>query len=245
MALPPYAVLAAAIVVLSVANLLNNRYAPRVYMATSVVATGLLLGLLGLAGLGPSDAGLGWAAVGEGLWWGIALGGVVAAGYLVAAVLPVTRGVFLDRRVEQTGVATLAYQTLLRIPVGTVLLEEVAFRGVLYGLLTHCWGVVWATAASSAMFGLWHVLPARDLVRLNRAAGQWFATRAVLVVPVAVLATAVAGVVLCELRRRTGSLLPAFSVHWAVNALGYLTAFLVTRRAGRGQGGAGTAAARA
>ena len=46
------------------------------------------------------------------------------------------------------------------IPLGTVIPEEFAFRGVLWGLLRRSAGRGVATAVSSAMSGVWHVLPA-------------------------------------------------------------------------------------
>ena len=45
------------------------------------------------------------------------------------------------------------------MPLGTVLLEEVAFRGVLWGLLAHMDGPRVATLVSHSLFGLWHILP--------------------------------------------------------------------------------------
>ena len=48
------------------------------------------------------------------------------------------------------------------MPFGTVLLEEVGFRGALHGLLGRATAGT-ATAVSSALFGLWHVLPAIDM----------------------------------------------------------------------------------
>jgi membrane protease YdiL (CAAX protease family) len=51
-----------------------------------------------------------------------------------------------------------------------------------------------------------------------------------LIVVLGVLASALAGLVLCEVRRRTGSLLPAIGLHWAVNALGLLTAVVVRKK---------------
>lgn len=41
------------------------------------------------------------------------------------------------------------------------------------------------------------------------------------------LFTAAAGAVLCELRRRSGSLLAPMALHWATNALGYLAGYLI------------------
>jgi membrane protease YdiL (CAAX protease family) len=37
-----------------------------------------------------------------------------------------------------------------------------------------------------------------------------------------IASTFVAGVVLCELRRRSGSLLAPLGLHWATNGLGYV-----------------------
>ncbi|WP_246144257.1 CPBP family glutamic-type intramembrane protease [Actinacidiphila oryziradicis] len=42
-----------------------------------------------------------------------------------------------------------------------------------------------------------------------------------------VLFTALAGMVLCLIRLRADSFLPAMALHWAVNALGHLTSFLL------------------
>jgi membrane protease YdiL (CAAX protease family) len=50
-----------------------------------------------------------------------------------------------------------------------VVLEEVAFRGVLPALVDGGW---WrATLVSSALFGLWHVLPSLGMSSANAAAG--------------------------------------------------------------------------
>ncbi|MFI7415082.1 type II CAAX prenyl endopeptidase Rce1 family protein [Streptomyces sp. NPDC049627] len=46
---------------------------------------------------------------------------------------------------------------------------------------------------------------------------------------VAIAATAAAGVVLCELRRRSGSLLAPMALHWAVNGFGYACAWAAAR----------------
>ena len=48
-----------------------------------------------------------------------------------------------------------------------------------------------------------------------------------------VLFTGLAGVVFCELRRRSGSLLASAGLHWATNGLGVLTAASVWAWASR------------
>src|SRR5690606_21900446 len=58
-----------------------------------------------------------------------------------------------------------------QVPVGTVLLEEVGFRGALHAMLRRDHGQAAATAVSSALFGLWHILPSVDMARANPALG--------------------------------------------------------------------------
>jgi membrane protease YdiL (CAAX protease family) len=145
---------------------------------------------------------------------------------LVVGLVPATRVMFLDNRYHlPAGSAVLT--ALVVIPLGTVLVEEIAFRGVLAGLLRHHHGWWWATGTSSVLFGLWHILPSSSLNRHNRAAGAILGTGAdgqVAVIVGAVAFTALAGVVLCELRRRSGSLLASAGLHWASNAVGVLLA---------------------
>ena len=114
----------------------------------------------------------------------------------------------------------------MTIPLGTVVFEEVAFRGVLWGLIAHDHGTVWATCVSSVLFGLWHVLPALGLVRTNTALQRSpkGGRRIMLTVLGTVAFTTVAGIVFAELRRRSGSLVAPAGLHWATNGLGVLAA---------------------
>jgi membrane protease YdiL (CAAX protease family) len=101
----------------------------------------------------------------------------------------------------------------------------VAFRGVLLGMVNRHRGAVWASITSSVLFGLWHILPSLRLAEANSAIGAVLGTDLVgqvLAVLGAVGFTAVAGLLLCELRRRSGSLLAAAALHWATNGLGLL-----------------------
>ena len=153
------------------------------------------------------------------------------AGYLLALALPATRAAFADERAARLSAAALAWFALVRVPLGTVLLEEVGFRGVLWGLLTRRRGTKWATVLSSVAFGAWHGLPSLGLTSGNAAAaafGTGAAGRAGAVLA-ALAGTTVAGVVLCELRRRSGSLLAPAGLHCATNSLGYLFAWATAR----------------
>ena len=144
----------------------------------------------------------------------------------MGAALPLTRSVFRNSRYD-FGWGHAALTAFVLIPVGTVLFEEVAFRGVLWGLLRRRHGTWVATSVSSALFGLWHVLPslglAADDQAIGAAVGSGSSGQAVSVLGT-VLFTGLAGVVFCELRRRSGSLLAPAGLHWATNGLGVLAA---------------------
>src|SRR5207248_6905605 len=81
---------AAAVALLVLANVLNNRLAPHWYLLTSLGTTALLLGLYAWAGAPWADAWL-CGRVLRGAVWGLVLVALVALVYLVAALLPATR----------------------------------------------------------------------------------------------------------------------------------------------------------
>ncbi|MFI6798846.1 CPBP family intramembrane glutamic endopeptidase [Streptosporangium canum] len=161
------AVLAGAVAVLATANVLNNRVAPRLAPLTSAAATCALLALARRSGLSWSELGFHRGA--RGLRIGGALASAVAGVYAVGIAVPATRRFFRDERALSLSRARALEEALLQVPVGTVLLEEVGFRGVLHALLTRSHGPRTATAVSSALFGLWHVLPAIDMMAANPA----------------------------------------------------------------------------
>ncbi|WP_244181793.1 CPBP family intramembrane glutamic endopeptidase [Streptomyces curacoi] len=223
-----------AVAVLAVANLLNNWLArsPGMYVVVCVTATAVLLLIARWDGLTWADLGLDAAGLRRGLRWGPVLVGVVLLVLLLLLAVPAGREAFDDSRAADLSVGQVLWVTLVRVPLGTVLLEETAFRGVLWAMLRRRHGTAWATAVSSLLFGLWHLLPSRGLNRSNAAVGSVFGDDPAGVAPtvaLAIAATAAAGVVLCELRRRSGSLLAPIALHWAVNSLGYVFAWAASR----------------
>ena len=117
----------------------------------------------------------------------------------------------------------------VRIPLGTVLLEEVAFRGALPAVFAKQMSTFRAVVIASALFGLWHVLPSLGGGAANAAIADVVggdAAGTALRVAVTVVSASVAGVVLCWLRLRSGSLLAPILAHWTVNGLGVIVAVL-------------------
>lgn len=222
-------------VILAAVNV-ANKYGPS---GTGLVAgplVALVLVLLGRrAGLTWHDLGLSRRTLLPGLRWALGSVAVVAVVYAIGAAIPFTRPAFQDVRYHLHLSAALL-TAFVMVPLGTVLLEEVAFRGVLMGLVNRHRGAVWASVTSSVLFGLWHILPSLRLNSANEAVGSAFGTGVtgqVLAVAGAVGFTAVAGLLLCELRRRSGSLIAAAALHWATNGLGLLiTAGLAAVRLG-------------
>jgi membrane protease YdiL (CAAX protease family) len=215
--------IAAVLVLLTAANVWVHLGPRRAHLLTQPVAGVLLLALGRRAGLSWADLGLAVGAAGVGVLVGVLCAILLAAGCALALAMPALRGAFLDTRYD-VGLRSALRIAVVEIPLSTVLLEEIAFRGVIWGLLAVEQGPVAATAVSSALFGVWHVLPALDLARTSTAIGgrgvSW--RRTVTVVGATVLGTAAAGVLLAELRRWTGSLLAPIVIHWAANAIGVL-----------------------
>jgi membrane protease YdiL (CAAX protease family) len=169
--------------------------------------------------------GAGWFARGV-RWGGVCAGIVVAGCAVVLAVRPAHR-FFRDVR-YRLGIRSALATAFVAVPLGTVVFEEVAFRGVLWGLVEDGKGPVWATAVTSLLFGVWHVLPAVDLARANTAlAGIGSRAKLAATVLGTVAFTAAAGVLFAELRRLSGSLLAPVLLHWAANAAAVLGSAIV------------------
>jgi uncharacterized protein len=217
-----------AAVVLAVHNVLGNEVLPGASYVPVNLATGALLAALALlSGASLADLGLSRTDAPRGLVVGAAVALLVAGALVIGMATPATRDLFDDERVAGLDGGGLAYQGLVRIPLGTAVFEELAFRGVLLALLLRVASTVTAVATSSALFGLWHILPTLSALRINDLhAGP--AGRAA-AVGGAVVVTGIGGAILCWLRLRTGSLVAPVVVHTATNSFAIVGAFVVQR----------------
>ena len=191
--------------VLVVHNLMTNLWFPDrwTYVPVNLATAG---GLVAVAG----------TPVPAGAWWpGAAAAAVVLAAVgLVGAVAP---RLVADQRMAGVDARATAGRALVRIPFGTVVLEEVAFRAVLPSLLSP--------VASAALFGLWHIAPAAKALEVNGVR-----RRRVAAVAGAVAVTTVVGLLLWELRVATGGLAAPALVHVAANSGATVAAFVVFSR---------------
>ncbi|HEY2947802.1 MAG TPA: CPBP family intramembrane glutamic endopeptidase [Micromonosporaceae bacterium] len=219
-----WSAVAAVVVALAAVNVVNNRMLDSAYLLVHVLEIALLVGFAAVAGLAPGELGLGRGTWARGLRWAGLAVALVAVGYAIALAVPAFRPALLDDR-ARFAVDVAVVRGAIPVLVNTVILEELAFRGVLWGLLRRVGGTTVATLVSSALFGLWHVLPALGLPGRSPAAGEVFGVgpgATLSAVAFGIASTFVAGVVLCELRRRSGSLLAPLGLHWATNGLGYV-----------------------
>jgi membrane protease YdiL (CAAX protease family) len=209
----------------TVTNLHPN--ADRGYVTRNAVAGALLVQLARRRGLTWGQLGLAPGNLGSGWRWGTA-GAVVMTGTVALWVAVVRhrefgQRVLSDRRADLTP-RELAWQALVRIPIGTAAFEEMAFRGVLFALLHHAGGPRAALAGSSAAFGLWHVGPALATFRRNDVRGGLGCPTAA-----AIATTAMGGAALASLRMVSGHVLAGWMAHWASNAVGLIIAALWQR----------------
>jgi uncharacterized protein len=229
---PPRAVLrgavAAVVIVLVVVNVLDHEI-PGVGIWLAVPGAAVLIALARGIGLTWDELGAGREHLRTGAIYAAGAVALVAAIYAIALLIPLTRRGFLDSRYHvSTGDAFVT--AFVRIPLGTILLEEVTFRGVLWALISRLRTPITALVVTSGLFGLWHVLPSLHLASANsgvrEAVGGTSAGASVAAVVGAVALTTAGGFLFGELRRRTGSLLASAGAHWATNALGVLTGLL-------------------
>ena len=219
----PRLALLAAVSLLAVSNVVSNRLWPQGYLAWNLAMTGVLLLVARAAGLTAADLGLGGDRLRRGLLLGAVAAGAVGLAYAAALAMPSTRTAFVDAR-GATPLAAVLFVALVRIPLGTVLMEELAFRGVLPALVGGGW---WrATLVSSGLFGLWHVLPAMGSP--GAVTGALGPTGAVLGT---VAFTAGAGVLFRAWQRWSGHIVTPMLLHAATNSLGVLVAWYVSRGA--------------
>lgn len=193
-------------------NVLSNRVIPaRAYVPCNLGAAALAVAAARGTGSSWSDLGLARNRLRAGAGWGTLGAAVVSAAMVGASRWSITAGFFSDARAtpERTH-----GETLVRIPLGTVVLEETLFRGVLPARITR-------SSTSSLAFGAWHVLPTASALDLNGVEDPATRRRAI---AAGVIATAAAGEVLIWMRRRSGSVLAPMLAHWAANAVGYALA---------------------
>jgi membrane protease YdiL (CAAX protease family) len=186
------------------------------------LAIAIVVLTIGLAiGLSRDELGLARTHLRAGVRLGLVAAGLIGAVVVIAALIPGTAGFFEDDRVD-VSFADMALRVLVVIPIGTVLVEEVIFRGVLHGLLRGRFDIRRSALWGATAFGLWHLFPvwrSYDNVGVGDL-GRWGAVLGTFV------ATFVAGLGFIWLRHRSGHLIAPVFAHIATNSIPFAVAWL-------------------
>jgi membrane protease YdiL (CAAX protease family) len=230
---PHRGALAGVLGTLTLSNVMANRLLPSwAYVPWNCTVAAAVTGLaVGIDGCSTEELGMSRAAIRRGLRLGAGMSAALLGIYAVGYALPATRDLFLDDRADLDGLA-LASKVLVQVPLGTVLLEEVAFRGVLPALFRRHLPAgrrlgLRADAASAVLFGVWHVLPAWHINSANpvfRDSLDGGAGRTVAVLG-AVGSTAAVGMLFSWMRNRSGSIVAPMMLHTTSNSVAYLLAW--------------------
>ena len=170
---------------------------------------------------------------------GLRVGGALSVGllavYLAALAIPATSGLFQDDRAD-IPLPEMLWHALVMVPFGTVLMEEIAFRGVLPAMFRKRLGggdrpLLKADVLAALFFGLWHVLPSWNVNEVNpifrdNLPGPLGRAAAI---SVGVVGTAFAGMAWSWLRNRSGSIAAPAVLHTSTNSLGYVISWIVQR----------------
>jgi membrane protease YdiL (CAAX protease family) len=208
----------AGLAVLGYSALLNRVIPPRAHIAANLAAAGAATFAVHQLGASWDELGLSRSQRARGVRHGLLAAAPVVAGAGVVAALPGTRHHFDHPRVAAA--PRPIFEVMVRIPIGTALCEELLFRSALLTFFARAHREPTATAAASALFGLWHVLPTIDGLDAAPVPARGRARAGAVARAVAV--TTIAGVAFTWARRRSGSVLAPVIVHAAINTAGFI-----------------------
>lgn len=202
----------------------------RFYTLCNLLASGLALVYASLLGLDLDVLGLDQADFLKGLLFGVIFSLPIIIGLPFLVFNKRTKTLFSAKPSGFKTLRSALVELGLRVPFGTALSEEILFRGVLLGLLVHYFQTPTALIISSAIFGLWHILPTlkdfEEIDPLTTTVESKLPKRTHTVL-ITLIATTLIGIVFGWLKIASGSLVAPWTVHAALNLValggGYIT----------------------
>ena len=188
-----------------------------------ILGVALTIAALTILRIPADELGLGVRQL-KGLAVGVGLAVVLATPFALAVAIRSTAPVLRDARYHYLPASTLIYILAFQLPIQTVVVEELIFRGVLFAV-TRPLGRGISIIGTSLAFGLWHVGPAIALARAHSE--RLTLSVIVLGTLLAFVTTTLGGIVLTWLRLRYRGLQAPIGFHWTVNA----TAILISHAA--------------
>jgi len=207
-------------------NLLPQQLHDRWYVLVNLgFLAVLVLWAIVYHGIDRTVLGLRWPKAGWSALWGLGVGLVVISPLFVLLAFPSFYSDKInDPRLSGLNASDLVYRAAVRIPLGTALFEEMAFRGLLFAALMR-FGIAQAIWASSLVFALWHIMPTWELIQASTLADLSVPLKGMALIG-GLLATFVGGLLFALLRRRTGSVTGPIVAHATINSLALVAVFL-------------------
>lgn len=200
------------------------------YLNIGIAAVAITLGLA--FGLSLENMGLALDRILPGIYWAFIVSVVIIVSMLIISTIPILRRFFLGDNLSHANGKFIAFEAAVRIPLGTALVEEILFRGVLLGLLLQHHSKIEALLISAAIFGLWHIFPTMDSLKSNITAAKVIANktpRAAGSIAGVVVITFIAGLFFGWLKILANSIVSPWLVHWSINASGIMGIALATK----------------
>ncbi|MBK6857602.1 MAG: CPBP family intramembrane metalloprotease [Microthrixaceae bacterium] len=196
---------------LTVANLGRTALVPGPWHFTFNLGIGAFAGgVAWITGLTRTEMGLSRRSAPAGLKFGLGAAAAITTGVVGLGLA----GALTDDRTDMSALTMLS-RALVVIPLGTVVVEELAFRGTLHGLLRQTGSERWAWVAGATLFGLWHVYP------------TWMADRDAAMTVGTLVATTIAGTGFIWLRVRSDSVIAPAVAHFATNSVTLAVAWIL------------------
>ncbi len=174
------------------------------------------------------ELGLQRRDLGRGLRWGaiafLTVAVALLVGVFLAPYLPPIAALLADERAA-TFADDLWFVAIVRIPLGTAVFEEVAFRGVLLAAAFRVLSLRAAVVWTSVVFGLWHIPPTMVALWINDVSAA--SPGGLGTIAGAVAVTTVAGALFTWLRVASRSLVAPILAHVATNSLALIAAIWV------------------
>lgn len=200
------------------ARLVPKKY--HLWLNIGIAAVAIIVGFA--FNLTLNQMGLGLRHILPGIFVAVIASVVITAATLCISAIPFLRHYFLGDDLAHASGKLIAFEAAIRIPLGTALIEEILFRGVLLGLLLTHYDAFIAIIISSVIFGLWHIFPTINTLESNDgvAAVMHNKKRKTGSVVGTVVVTFAAGLIFSWLRIIANSIIAPWLVHWSINASG-------------------------
>lgn len=200
------------------------RLIPRQYHLFLNIGISVVAIIVGLAfGMNWANMGLDLSHILPGFFVAVVASIIITAGTVIIAAIPFLRHYFLGENLAQASGKLMAFEAAIRIPLGTALVEEILFRGILLGLLLLHHSTIVALIIAAVIFGLWHIFPTINQIEDNDSVAKALQDKkqrkyGSIIGVVAV--TTIAGLLFGWLRIIAGGILAPWLVHWSINASG-------------------------